>query len=252
MRNTWTIASREYHRFFTSPVAYVVAFVILLTLGIMFGLTVLVYSQNALNAGFGGPPNAPDISGITGTFTFLLVLSVPALTMRLVADENRMGTMELLLTAPVRDWELIVGKWLGGFLFILTIIGVTLIYPIILNSLETPGIDQSQMMTSYLGLILVSAAFLALGVGASSLFTNQIAAFFITLGLFVFLWWLIGFPAQYVGAGSDIFSYLDMKAHFYNSMNTGVINLSDLAYYLSLIALGLFTGTAAVEVRRWS
>ncbi len=252
MRNVWTIARREYSRFFTSPVAYVVAFVILLTLGIMFGLTVLVYMQNALNGNSGGPSTAPDISGITGTFTFLLVLSVPALTMRLIADENRMGTMELLLTAPVRDWELIIGKWLGGFLFILTVIAVTLIYPLILNSLETPGIDQAQMMTAYLGLILVSAAFLALGVGASALFSNQIAAFFVTLGLFIFLWWLVGFPAQYVTAGADIFSYLDMKAHFYNSMNTGVINLSDLTYYLSLIALGLFTGTAAVEARRWS
>ncbi len=252
MRNVWTIARREYHRFFTSPIAYVVAVVILLTLGIMFALTVLVYSQNALNGGFGGPTSAPDISGITGTFTFLLVLSVPALTMRLIADENRMGTMELLLTAPVRDWELIVGKWLGGFLFMLTIIAVTLIYPLILNSLETPGIDQSQMMTSYLGIILVTAAFLALGVGASSLFSNQIAAFFVTLGLFIFLWWLVGFPAQYVTAGSDIFNYLNMQGHFANSMNTGVINLSDLAYFLSLTALGLFTGTAAVEARRWS
>ena len=252
MRNAWTIARREYNRFFASPIAYVVAFVILLTLGIMFALTILVYSQNSLGGGFGGPPPAPDISGITGTFTFLLVLSVPALTMRLIADENRMGTMELLLTAPVRDWELIVGKWLGGFLFMLTIIAVTLIYPIILNSLETPGIDQSQMMTAYLGLILISGAFLALGVGASSMFSNQIAAFFVTLGLFIFLWWLVGFPAQYVQAGSDIFSYLDMKAHFYNSMNTGVINLSDLVYYLSLTALGLFAGTAAVEARRWS
>ncbi len=90
MRNIWTIARREYNRFFSSPVAYVVAFVILLTLGIMFGLTVWVYSQNAINAGFGGPVPAPDISGITSTFTFLLVLSVPALTMRLVSDENRM------------------------------------------------------------------------------------------------------------------------------------------------------------------
>ncbi len=252
MRNIWTIARREYSRFFTSPVAYVVSFVILLTLGIMFGLTVLVYMQNALNGNTGGPSSAPDISGITGTFTFLLVLSVPALTMRLISDENRMGTMELLLTAPVRDWELIIGKWLGGFLFILTVIAVTLIYPLILNSMEKPGIDQAQMMTAYLGLILVSAAFLALGVGASALFSNQIAAFFATLGLFIFLWWLIGFPAQYVTAGADIFSYLDMKAHFYNSMNTGVINLSDLTYYLSLIALGLFTGTAAVEARRWS
>lgn len=252
MRNIWIIARREYHRFFTSPIAYVVAFVILLTLGIMFALTIIVYSQNALSGGFGAPPSAPDISGITGTFAFLLILTVPALTMRLVADENRMGTMELLLTAPVRDSELILGKWLGGLLYMLTLIAVTIVYAFILNALEVPGIDQRQMMTSYLGLILVTAALLGLGVGASSIFSNQFAAFFATLGLFILLWWLIGFPAQYVPAGSDIFSYLDMKGHFYNSMNTGVINLSDLVYYLSLTALGLFGGTMAVEVRRWS
>ncbi len=251
MRNIWTIARREYNHFFASPIAYVVGFVILLTIGITFALTILVYSQNALG-GFGGSPSAPDISGMTGTFTFLLVLTVPALTMRLVADENRMGTMELLLTAPLRDWEMIIGKWLGGFLFLLTLIAVTLVYPLILNSLETPGIDQSQMMTAYLGLILVAGAFLALGVGVSALFTNQIAAFFVTLAVYIFLWWLVGFPAQYVQAGSDIFNYLNMQNHFYNSLNTGVINLSDIVYFLSLIALGLFTGTAAVEARRWS
>ncbi len=100
MRNIWTIARREYHRFFASPIAYVVAFVMLLTLGIMFALTVMVYSQSALNAGGGAPPAAPDMSGITGTFTFLLILMIPALTMRLVADENRMGTMELLADGP--------------------------------------------------------------------------------------------------------------------------------------------------------
>jgi ABC-2 type transport system permease protein len=107
------------------------------------------------------------------------------------------------------------------------------------------------MMSAYLGIILLSAAFIALGVGASSLFTNQIAAFFITLGVFILLWWLIGIPAQILSTGADIFSYLDMTAHF-NSMNSGVINLSDVVYYLSLVALGLFTGTAAVEARRWS
>lgn len=251
MRNIWTIARREYSRFFTSPVAYVVAFVFLFTLGIMFGLTVLVFSQNALNAGFGGAPQAPDITGITGTFTFLMVLCIPALTMRLVADENRMGTMELLLTAPVRDFELVVGKWLGGFLYMLTIIAVTLIYPLILNLYVSPGIDQRVMMSGYLGLILIAAAFLALGVGMSSLFTNQIAAFFVTLGLFVFLWWLIGFPAQYVPAGSDLFSYLDLRAHF-DSLNAGTIRLSDIFYPLSLVVLGLFIGTSSVEARRWS
>jgi len=251
MRNALTIARREYHRFFTSPIAYVVAFVIFLTLGILFAINIQYYYNNAINGGFGGYSSAPDITFITGNFAFLLVLSVPALTMRLVADENRMGTMELLLTAPVRDWELIVGKWLGGFFFMLTLIAVTLIYPLILNSVETPGIDQKLMMSAYLGIILVSAAFLALGVGASSLFSNQIAAFFITLGLLIFLWWLIGIPAQILKSGSDLFSYLDMRAHF-DSMNTGTINLSDVVYYLSLIALGLFTGTAAVEARRWS
>ncbi|MGE5073036.1 MAG: ABC transporter permease [Anaerolineae bacterium] len=249
MRNVWTIARREYSRFFTSPVAYVVAFVILLTLGIMFSLTVYVYGQNAFQGG--GPASAPDITGITGTFTFLLVLSVPAMTMRLISEENRMGTMELLLTAPVRDWELIVGKWLGGLLFFLTIIAVSLIYPLILNNYVSPGIDQKAMISAYLGLILVTAVFLALGVGMSALFTNQIAAFFVTLGLFLLLWWLIGFPAQYVTAGSGIFQYLDMRAQF-DSLNAGTITLGSLVYYLSLIALGLFIGTSATEARRWS
>ncbi|HEX2696745.1 MAG TPA: ABC transporter permease [Anaerolineales bacterium] len=252
MRNIWTIARREYIHFFTSPLAYVVAFVILLTLGIMFALTVFIYTQNPLNGGFGGPQSGPDISNITGTFTFLLVLSVPALTMRLIADEHRMGTMELLLTAPVRDWELVVGKWLGSFLFLLTLIAITLIYPLILNGLESPGIDQRLMMSSYLGLILVSAAFLALGVGVSSLFTNQIAAFFVTLSIFVFLWWLVGFPSQYVPVGGDVFNYLSMQSHFYDSLNKGIINLSDIIYYLSLVALGLFVGSTAIETRRWN
>jgi ABC-2 type transport system permease protein len=250
MRNAWTIARREYHRFFASPIAYVVAFVVLLTLGIMFSITIMYYRQNALGGGYGAPP-APDMGGITGTFAFLMILMLPAVTMRLVADENRMGTMELLLTAPVRDWELIVGKWLGGLLYMLTLIGSTLVFAFILNALETPGIDQQQLMTSYLGLILVTAALLALGVGISAMFNNQLAAFFVALGIFVFLWWLVGFPANYVSAGSDLFSYLDMKAHFYDSMNQGVINLSDLAYFFSLIALGLFAGSTAVEVRRW-
>lgn len=251
MRNAWTIARREYHRFFTSPIAYVVAFVMLLTLGIMFAITIIYYRQNALGGGGYGAPPTPDVGGITGTFAFLLILMLPAITMRLIADENRMGTMELLLTAPVRDWELIVGKWLGGLLYMLTLIATTLVYAFILNALESPGIDQQQMMTSYLGLILVSASLLALGVGISAMFNNQIAAFFMTLGVFVFLWWLVGFPANYVSSGSELFSYLDMKTHFYDSMNMGVINLSDLVYFLSLTALGLFAGSTAVEVRRW-
>jgi ABC-2 type transport system permease protein len=245
MRNIWTIAKREYDHYFISPIAYVVAFTILLVLGIIFALIIYSSAQNALYG------STPDIGPITGSFAFLLVLSTPALTMRLLADENRMGTMELLLTAPVRDSELVIGKWLGGLLFILTIIGISFIYPIILNSLVNPGIDQGAMITAYLGLILVAASFLAIGVGISALFTNQVAAFFITMITLVLLWWLMGFPANYVQTGAEVFRYLDMQSHFYNSLGAGKINLTDLAYFFSLIAVGLFTGTMAVETRRW-
>jgi ABC-2 type transport system permease protein len=248
MRNIWIIAKREYHHYFISPIAYVVAFMILLTIGIIFAINVYFFIQNAFQS-FG---QAPDISPITGAFGFLLVLSIPAITMRLLADEARMGTLELLLTAPVRDFELVAGKWLGGFLFMLTILAITLVYPLILNGLVTPGIDQQLVISSYLGVILVTASLLALGVGISAIFTNQVAAFFITLSVFVFLWWLIGFPAQVMqGTASEVFRYLDMKTHFYDALNVGNIRLSDLVYFFSLIALGLFMGTTAVEVRRW-
>ena len=259
MRNIWTIAKREYDHYFISPIAYVVAFMMLLTVGVIFAINVYYYVQNAFQGGGG----TPDISAVTGAFGFLLVLTIPALTMRLLADEARMGTLELLLTAPVRDFELVAGKWLGGMLFILSVLAVTLIFPIMLNGivigkftllspLVSPGIDRELMLSSYLGVILVAAAFLALGVGISAVFTNQIAAFFVTLSVFVLLWWLIGFPAQVVqGGGGEIFNYLSMQSHFYDAFNSGSVKLTDIVYFVSLIALGLFMGTTAVEVRRW-
>ncbi|MEW6405014.1 MAG: ABC transporter permease subunit, partial [Chloroflexota bacterium] len=175
----------------------------------------------------------------------------PALTMRLVSDEHRMGTLELLLTAPVRDSELIIGKWLGAFLFILSIIVLSLLYPLILNNLVDPGIDQLLMLSSYLGIILLSAAFLGLGVGFSAVFSNQIAAFFVTLVTFVFLWWLVSFPTNFVSVGADFFTYMSMQTHFNETLNRGVIMLGDLVYFISLTVLGLFIGTTAVEMRRW-
>lgn len=249
MRNIWIIAKREFNHYFISPIAYVVAFMILLTVGIIFAINVLYFIQNAFQT-FG---QVPDVAPITGAFGFLLVLSVPAISMRLLADEARTGTLELLLTAPVRDFELVAGKWLGGCLFILTVLAVTLVYPLILHFvLVSPGIDQQLVVSSYLGVILVAASFLALGVGISAIFTNQVAAFFVTLSTFVFLWWLIGFPAQLLqGTAGEVFRYLDMKTHFYDALNVGSIRLSNLIYFFSLIALGLFMGTTAVETRRW-
>lgn len=246
MRNIWTIAKREYEHYFISPIAYFMAAGILFLLGGYFAAIVWSASQQAMFGGF-----TPDVVPINSLFAFLLVLIVPALTMRLLADENRTGTIELMLTAPVRDFELIAGKWLGSFLFLLTIIAITFIYPILLNNMVSPGIDQTVMMTSYLGLILVAASFLAIGTGISAMFTNQVAAFFVSLVVFLTLWWLIGIPASLLTTGGEFFRYMVVNTHLDTTLNTGVIKLSDIVYFLSLIAVGLFTGTMALETRRW-
>jgi ABC-2 type transport system permease protein len=246
MRNIWTIAKREYKIYFSSPLAYIVMLIILSVIGVIFALNIINLTSNPF-----GVNQAPDISIVTGPMAFLLVFSAPALTMRLLADEQRMGTLELMLTAPVRDWELVVGKWLGSFLFVLTIIAITIVFPFLLNSMVTPGIDQQMMLSSYLGIILVAAAFLSIGVSISAMFSNQFAAFFLSMGLLIILWFLIGIPAQILFTGGDIFNYFNMNDRFYNSLNQGIINLSDIVYFLSVTALGLFIGSIAVETRRW-
>jgi ABC-2 type transport system permease protein len=171
--------------------------------------------------------------------------------MRLISEESRTGTLELLLTAPIRDWELVAGKWLGAFLFMLSILALTIIFPIMINGMTNPGIDLQQTTSSYLGMALVIAAFLGIGVGVSAMFTNQFAAFFTTLGILVVMWFLIGAPANLLPVGSEVFSYLDMNSHFYGGFNQGNVNLTDIVYYVSITALGLFTGNIAVEYRRW-
>lgn len=246
MRNSWVLAKKEYKNYFNSPIAYVVAFVILLVLGIFFAFTIAYFSLNSYQL-YG---DTPDAGVVTGPFAFMLVLSTPALTMGLLADEKRMGTMELLLTAPLRNWELVVGKWLGSFLFMLTVIAITLVFPLSMYFLVYPGIDLGQFFSAYLGIILISASFLSIGVASSSFFNNQLASFFATLATLVFFWWLVGIPAQVFPSGVDVFRYLDMQTHFYSTLNVGMIELSDLVYYLSLTALGLFLGTAAIEMRR--
>jgi ABC-2 type transport system permease protein len=160
------------------------------------------YTQNAVQS-FG---QTPDMTPMAGLFSFLMVMSIPVLTMRLLADENRMGTLELLLTSPVRDSELIIGKWLGSFLFMLTLIAVTLVFPLIMHNLISPGLDQFALLTTYLGLILLAASLIALGVGISALFSNQVAALIGTLGAGIFLWWLVGLPAV-VALPAPLFSY---------------------------------------------
>ena len=248
MRNIWTIARREYRLYFVGgPIAYIVALVALLIVGLYFTVVLFYASSQSY---YGTTP--PDTSIITSILGLVFLFAAPALTMRLLADEQRSGTLELLLTAPITDAELVVGKWLGAFLFALTIIAMTLIFPILLNRLTNPGIDQGVMLSNYVAIILLVAAFLAIGTAMSSLFKNQFAAFFSTLGILLTLWILIGLPTYVIQNVSinNVFNYFNLNSRF-SAMAGGTVTITDLIFPLSLTALGLFLGTVAVETRRW-
>jgi len=242
MLNVWTIARREFNHYFISPVAYAIAFLIFLVLGLLFYASL----GQAINS-----QQAPDITIVLGPLVTIYLFAVPGITMRLLADEQRMGTIELLLTAPLKDWELVVGKWLGAFLFNLVIIAVTWIYPFILNSLTDPGIDQGVVLSNYMGLVMMLGAMLAIGVFFSALISNQFAAFFVTLGVLLVLW-IISVPVQVAGGPvAAVLQYLDMSEHFYTSLYRGVLDTTDFLYFASLIAVFLFLGARVVEARRW-
>jgi ABC-2 type transport system permease protein len=244
MRNIWTIAKREYNAYYNSPLAYVVMAVLFFWIGIIFALDLIFITNNF------GFDQAMDPTRYLASLIIIILLSTPLLTMRLIAEEARTGTLELLLTAPLRDWELVTGKWLGAFLFMLTTLALTIIFPVMINGMTNPGIDWVQTASSYLGMLLAIAAFLAIGVGISAIFTNQFAAFFTTFGVLLVMWVLIGAPASLLPVGSELFSYLDMSSLF-SGFTQGNINLTDILYNASLTALGLFTGNVAVEYRRW-
>ncbi len=245
MRNIWTIAQREYKRYFATPSAYVMAFMLFVVLG-------LVFYANLQYALASRGQFIPDVRIIFGPMVIVFLFAVPAVTMRLLSEEQKSGTLELLLTAPVRDMELVVGKWLGACLFIFTLLAATLLYPLLLNEMVQPGIDQGPVLTGYLGFVLMTAALVAVGVMVSSLFSNQLAAFVATLAVF-WLLWLIGMPARALGTGggSEVLRYLDFSQHFYATLYEGILDLRDVVYYLSVTVVSLFLGSVIIETRRW-
>lgn len=245
MRNVWIIARREYKYFFISPVAYAFVFLFMLLLGVFFYLNLRGAILQAAYQAY-----APDVQIIIGPMVTLLLFVMPAFTMRTIAEEMRSGTMELLLTAPVKDWELVVGKWLGAFLFMLSLLVFTLIFPLVLNFLVKPGIDQGLLVAGYLGLIMMVASMIAVGVFISSIFSNQVVAFIVSLGVVLVLWFVSQFASTAAGLGNQLLNYLDFPGHF-NNFYQGIINLSDVVYFLSLTALALLLGSVSIEIRRW-
>jgi len=245
MRNIWTITKREINLYFVSPIAYVVAFAFLLVMGLVFFIIV----NFALVGGSGAPTPADMMNNFFAMVLLLAACSV--LTMRLFAEEQRTGTMELLLTAPVREWELVVGKWLAALGFMVLVVAATLIYVVLLNHYTQPGIDLGAAFASYVGLVLMIAAMLAVGVFASTLFSNQIAAFFVTLVLLL-AFWLVQYPFQdKTDAVSIVIASLSIYKHYADNFTNGVLTLADITYFVSVVALFLFLATRAVESRRW-
>jgi ABC-2 type transport system permease protein len=245
MRKIWIIAKREFSFYFSSPVAYLVMVIIFAILGVFF------YRYD-LRMAF-EQQYVPSITNILGLLGTLLVLTTPALTARLFAEERRMGTIELLLTTPIRDIELVIGKWLGAFLYLLTIVAISFIYPIILNYFVDPGIDQGVVFSGYLALILLCASLASIGVAVSTLFNSQVAAFFSTIAVLIVVWWIIGpisnaTPATSIA--STFIGYLGWSTHFFDNFMTGVIDLRDVIFFISVTIFSIFFATLSVETRR--
>ena len=235
MGNIWAIAQRELQSYFVSPVAYVVGALFLLISGFLFSIILSQSSEASMRPLF-------------GNFAVIFLFIVPGLTMRLLAEEQRTGTLELLLTAPVRDAELVLGKFLGVVLLLLILLTITAIYPAILLLAGNP--DRGPILAGYLGVILQGAAFLAIGLFASSLTQNQIIAALLTFVILLLLW-LAEALSQFTGGRvGDLFRFLSITRHF-DEFPRGVIDTRHVLFFLSVIAASLFLTVVAVQTRRW-
>ncbi|MBE3590640.1 MAG: ABC transporter permease subunit [Firmicutes bacterium] len=237
MGKVWTVARRELGSYFTSPTAYVLLAVFAAICGYFFVTLVVVSS-------------APDVSGLLGNVALLFVFIAPVWTMRLLSEERRAGTEELILTSPVSPWQWVAGKFLGTLVLYLAFLVVTLVYPLAVWHYGG-SFDWHAMLTTYLGLVLLGAAFLSLGLWASSLSDNPVVAGMIGFGFTLLLWladWLGGSVGGRLG---DVLNYLAVYRHLWDFVR-GVIDTQHLIYFGSLIFAGLFFAVRSIEARRWT
>ena len=168
--------------------------------------------------------------------------------MRLLAEEQKLGTIELLLTSPVRDWEVIVGKYLSSMVFLLAMIGFTLYYPLLLWIFGSP--DSGPIYSGYLGLVLYSAAALSIGILTSTLTSNQIIAFVVAAGILLLMYFANTGTGGVESIWANLVTEIGMRSHF-NDFERGVIDTKHIVYFLSVTAFFLFLAIRALEFRRW-
>jgi ABC-2 type transport system permease protein len=236
VRSTLAIAQRELQSYFVSPVAYVVTAFLLLITGYLFSL-ILVQSREA------------TLRYMHSNLSVILLFVTPFLTMRLLAEEQRTGTIELLMTNPVREFEVVLGKYVGALFFLAFMLVFTLYYPALIYLLQGNP-DIGPMAGGYLGIVLQAGAFLAVGLLASSLTENQMISAILSFAVMLVLWLADNFATNLGAPARDIFRYLSITQHF-QDFSRGVIDTSHVVFFLSLIVACLALTMLSLQTRRW-
>ena len=250
----WPVFKKEMRLYFSSPVAWVVMTIFLFIAGYffysIFAFYTLASMQSAMNPQMGRELNVTDsvFRPLFSNMSVILLLLMPLITMRQFAEERRSGTIELLLTYPVRDGAVLFAKYLSALALYVLMLVLTLVYPGIVIYFTRP--EWGPLLTGYLGLLLMGATFPAVGIFASSLTENQIVASITTFGILLFLW-VIGWSAEYVGgAWGRVLSHLSLLDHF-DTFARGVLDTKDVIYYVDVTVVALFLTLRSLEARRW-
>lgn len=238
MSRALTIARREITSFFCTGVGWVVVALFLFVSAFLFNATVFATGELATMRPFF------DWSA------FLLLFIAPAISMRLISEETRIGTLESLMTAPVADWQVIFGKWLGAMGFFLCMLLPTFLFVALLEIYSNP--DYGPILTGYLGLLFIGGLYLASGILASSLSNSQILAYLVALFFWLTFWGVTVFLPQYLpDPWPKALYWMSVNERFSADLGKGVLDTSTLVYFASGIAFFLIISTKVVESRRW-
>ncbi len=250
MKNIYFLVKKELKIYFSSPIAYSVSFIFLLIVGYFFYSNVAYFSLISLQAGQGFMGlNLIDwvVRPMLGNMGIVLLLILPLLTMRLFAEERSHGNLELFLTYPLRDMEVVLGKFFGCLSVYTLMLLFTLLYPLLLYLIGRT--DISPFFTGYLGIFLMGSTFIALGLFVSALTGSQIVAAVVTFGMSL-LFWIINWAAHFTEPPlSKILEAVSIINHFEN-FSKGIIDTADIVFYLSFIFFSLFLTLRVLEAGR--
>jgi ABC-2 type transport system permease protein len=250
MSNIMLIAGKEFRSYLKSPMAYIVAFIFLLFTGTFF---VSYLSANSYNdTSIRGLVDPLALFGLGGLGNIFLLLFAAIITMRLISEEKKLGTWELLLTSPVKDSDVVIGKFIGSFGLLASILVLTIYYPILLFILGDP--DIGPIISGYIGMFLFGGAALAIGIFASSVTANQIVAAVVSFGIMGGLWVLGVIPQQIANMPNGlktVLSYVSLSGHSIGFV-VGILDTRDIIYLISITVLFLFMAARSLESSRWN